>query len=422
MKKFLFTLAALMMAGSAFAANYFYMEPFEVPESALGATGTAARINVDVKAHFDNYVSAWDLSMTLPEGLTVQGVRSGSDLTLSFLDEFGDPKTVTPTINKNLTSNPVKIIVANTEAGFDEDGNQYGAVKWAPGDYNQMWIFVFNAAADFAGGEITISTICSCGQDTRPEVAANMADNQPYSAPDGPIAVTVEGQGGPEALAGTVDVTFNDNVATLSYNVNDPNATAVVTVNGDEVEVEWNRAAHTATWTAPINTTPGTYTYVVKLTVNGDGTNFEGTLSDQDTYSYTIKEKTATPEIIIDETHHNYVKFHVEGDGEVLVYIDGDLATPDANGFYYVYASTTADVTYVVTATAQEEGKDISDPATKTIEIAQWDSVNELVNGKTVAGVRYYNMAGQEMQQANGMTIVVTTYTDGTTSAVKVIK
>ena len=42
--------------------------------------------------------------------------------------------------------------------------------------------------------------------------------------------------------------------------------------------------------------------------------------------------------------------------------------------------------------------------------------------GKTVAGVRYFNMAGQEMPQADGMTIVVTTYTDGTTSAVKVVK
>ena len=49
-------------------------------------------------------------------------------------------------------------------------------------------------------------------------------------------------------------------------------------------------------------------------------------------------------------------------------------------------------------------------------------AVNEINGGKTVAGVRYYNMAGQEMQEANGMTIVVTTYTDGTTSAAKVIK
>ena len=49
-------------------------------------------------------------------------------------------------------------------------------------------------------------------------------------------------------------------------------------------------------------------------------------------------------------------------------------------------------------------------------------SVDELNAGKTVAGVRYFNMAGQEMQEANGLTIVVTTYTDGTTSTAKVMK
>ena len=49
-------------------------------------------------------------------------------------------------------------------------------------------------------------------------------------------------------------------------------------------------------------------------------------------------------------------------------------------------------------------------------------AINEMNAGKTIAAVRYFNMAGQEMQEANGMTIVVTTYTDGTTSAVKVMK
>jgi len=48
--------------------------------------------------------------------------------------------------------------------------------------------------------------------------------------------------------------------------------------------------------------------------------------------------------------------------------------------------------------------------------------VDEVAAGKSVAGVRYFNLAGQEMQEANGMTIVVTTYTDGTTSTAKVIK
>lgn len=48
--------------------------------------------------------------------------------------------------------------------------------------------------------------------------------------------------------------------------------------------------------------------------------------------------------------------------------------------------------------------------------------IDEMASGKQVAAVRYFNMAGQEMQQADGITIAVTTYTDGTTSVAKVVK
>ena len=50
------------------------------------------------------------------------------------------------------------------------------------------------------------------------------------------------------------------------------------------------------------------------------------------------------------------------------------------------------------------------------------DGVDELAAGKTVAGVSYYTVMGQEMSQANGVTIVVTRYTDGSMSTSKVIK
>ena len=49
-------------------------------------------------------------------------------------------------------------------------------------------------------------------------------------------------------------------------------------------------------------------------------------------------------------------------------------------------------------------------------------AIDEVNAGKSVAGVRYFNMAGQEMAQPSGLTIQVTTYSDGTTSAAKVIK
>ena len=54
--------------------------------------------------------------------------------------------------------------------------------------------------------------------------------------------------------------------------------------------------------------------------------------------------------------------------------------------------------------------------------VSKKTGVDEMNADKTVASKRFFNMAGQEMQEVNGATIVVTTYTDGTISAVKVMK
>lgn len=50
------------------------------------------------------------------------------------------------------------------------------------------------------------------------------------------------------------------------------------------------------------------------------------------------------------------------------------------------------------------------------------DGVDKVDAGKTVASERYFNLAGQEMTRPSGVTIKVTTYSDGTISASKVIK
>ena len=52
----------------------------------------------------------------------------------------------------------------------------------------------------------------------------------------------------------------------------------------------------------------------------------------------------------------------------------------------------------------------------------RYSNIDELANGKQVIGVRYFNLAGQEIQETHGATIVVTTYTDGTTSTAKTMK
>ena len=82
----------------------------------------------------------------------------------------------------------------------------------------------------------------------------------------------------------------------------------------------------------------------------------------------------------------------------------------------------TEDGKYRVEAYAIADGKLQSDPVAYEFYVSPFTGLSEVANGKQVAGVRYFNMAGQEMQEAHGMTIVVTTYTDGTTSAVKVMK
>ena len=124
---------------------------------------------------------------------------------------------------------------------------------------------------------------------------------------------------------------------------------------------------------------------------------------------------------IIDENGHwKEVTFtNMDEDDAVIEYrIDG--------GEWFVWdgepLNFANDGTYVVEVRATAAGKTVSEVNTVTVVITPKTGVNELVNGKAVAGVRYFNMAGQEMQEANGVTIVVTTYTDGTTSAVKVMK
>ncbi len=58
-----------------------------------------------------------------------------------------------------------------------------------------------------------------------------------------------------------------------------------------------------------------------------------------------------------------------------------------------------------------------------TIGVNGTTGVNEMAAGKTVARVDYFNLAGQQIDRPeSGVSIVVTTYTDGTSSTSKIIK
>ncbi len=435
MKKVLFTLAALMMAGSLCAEEYMYIEDFEVSQELLAQTSARQRrITVPVKAHFDNYVSAWTVDLmtngqenVLLPNMSAAGASEGADMTMAYIDELCNEKTITVGLNKG--QNNTRFIAASTVAGYywtdamdpdNDDPVTYGANKWI-GDYENMFTITFQFEPGFEGGVIQVRTQPASGQDPRGPITNGETVTKTFN-------ITVEqAQVTPEDFVGTADVTFDANgLATISYTSNDPNATVEVTMNGNTLNVTFENGV--ATWQAPVaaeQTEAGDYSYTVAIKVTPDGENFVGEpAEDSDTYAYTV-EKTATPVITVIHKDGSHAYFTVEGAGDVVVLVDGEEAVPAVyNGVpcYVVYSVLGEPVSYEVTATAKEDGKLISDEASETISFEAWDGVDELVNGKAVAGVRYFNMAGQEMQQANGVTIVVTTYTDGTTSAVKVMK
>ena len=423
MKKFLFTLAALFMAGAAFANDYWYIPNFDITEDMCGTD-----VEIPVAAHFDAYVSAGQFTINLPEGFEIVDYIEGEDATIDYFTSTGRARTVTAGYTTTDNKEFIVITSATVQGYYQVDGAwvSYGAVKWEPGDYDEMLLITVSIPADFDCSQknvpISIYSQPSSGQDPRGPISnGETSTNENYINYEEVVPTT--------PFVGTADVTFTENVAALSYTSNDPNANVVVTVNGEEVEVEWNNGE--ATWTAPVYTTPGTYRYEVTLTVTPTGNYVGEPASDTDVFEYTILETTATPEIIIVDQNAHHCYFTVEGDGVITVLVDGEPAETvevdlDGDGvmetYYVLYASTEGEENYVITATAKEENKYESLPDTENVHFDQWDAVNELVNGKTIANVRYYNMAGQEMQSVNGMTIKVTTYTDGTTSAVKVMK
>ena len=529
MKKFLFTLAAVLMAGSLCAGEYFQCADYEIPTDQIGKN-----VNIDVKAHFDAYVSAWQSEVILPENLTLVGVKKGADMTLTFFDEFGDETSTAP----DVTRQGNKLIVACMAASYSEDGDYYGVAKWAPGDYDQMMILVVKATEEFQGGEIKIVTDFSCGEDTREDVNNNRSNEK---GAEGVSEVTAEWAGGSELqdLTGEIVIGTPTDEGKVSITYTGPeDVTILVVVNGVETPIDED---------GNIQIQEGRS--IIVVTVEAEGYNPKSVTGEIEWTKPEppVTEKTPDPVINYDEETFTVT---VEGEGSIHVYVDGEEVTNP-----YTFEQGEEDVTYVITATAQEDGKEISETVelvvvvpgtggepgpepeegiflilidqfgnevpyplnegsdgdyttTVTLKYYPWgefywdpeltDEENEanrpnvpfyfMINGqrygaeeltatvlgyalqnpltegaedyyyvpvgysytlgvafndgiyyvyaaiskptgldelngeKAVAGVRYFNLAGQEMQEANGMTIVVTTYTDGTTSAVKVMK
>ena len=158
MKKFLFTLASLFVAGTAFANSYLYIDKVEVTADMVGE-----ELEIPVKAHYEEYVSAWEMWVEAPEGLEVTGCEAGEGMTISYYNSRGKAATLTAPIY----GADGHFITAVADAGYTPDKVTYGCVKWAPGEYEEMLLLYVEVTDAYVGGDISIRFEPACGQDTR---------------------------------------------------------------------------------------------------------------------------------------------------------------------------------------------------------------------------------------------------------------
>lgn len=170
---------ALLLAeldANASSGCYLYIEDFELKQSEVGA-GTD--IVVPVKAHFGAMVSAWQVFFDLPEGLRAVDADEGADLSLSYFNKNGVEYTYDVPLAHS-ESDYTHFISASTVAGYWQDPNgadpnawvSYGAVKWLAGDYDEMFLLTLRPDVNFTGGDITITTDPVSNADPRGETVA----------------------------------------------------------------------------------------------------------------------------------------------------------------------------------------------------------------------------------------------------------
>jgi hypothetical protein len=230
MKKFLFTLAALFMAGSAFATNdYFAMDDLTLTQDQLGT-----EVAMPVTAHFEGMVSAFDLEFICPDGVTVTGhqFKPGRKIDCYMYSEDEDDivmTSFTPSLKRQ--DNKIIAITSILEQEYDyvnggSELTECGAVKWKPGDHYMLDIKL-TFAADFKGGDIIVRTEPTCGQDPRTNWPRSTGEAYEYT-----VHITVKGDAPQPVVAPEPTFNWDENEYVMEATCEDHE---VVLMIGDQV-------------------------------------------------------------------------------------------------------------------------------------------------------------------------------------------
>ena len=348
MKKFLFTLAALLMAGSLCAEEYMYIDDFEVKQAQLGTT-----ITVAVPAHYDYAVSAWEVWFEMPDGMTIEYAEQGADMTIEYTKANGRTGNLTAPFYFQEAGHYITAVADPGYYQVDGAWVSYGAVKWLAGDYEEMIYMEIAVAADFKGGEITVITEPSCGQDEREDVVPCPKNQHNVKV----CTVTVEGGAQPEVTEAPV-ITYDEETFTVT-------ATGAgevkLYVNGEEVENPY---------TFELGEEETTYTVTATAQEEGKEISETATLEVTVPAAPVVIEVTPKPIIdVFDDPEAQTVTVKASGYGHICIYWDDMLQAEGEGEAVWVipYGDDPEGEEYGVSATAQEEGKEVSEYALETV-------------------------------------------------------
>ena len=349
MKKFLFTLAALMMAGSAFAADVVVAN-VDFTEDQIGKQQL-----LPLSIVLDNeYVNGWEMTITYPEGVTAGNPKKNTAVLNQMVPNAdGDEEMVTPL--GDATAN--RIVQAYGTAGYwdpDEDGTfeSYGAVKIGPTGTFKLYDLRVTPNEGFTGGDIVIEWMLSGGFDNR--------NGQTKVSVTGTTVVTLTAPAtAPEVTEAPV-ITYNEETFTVTAT---GNGEVKLYVNGEEVENPYT-----------FEQTEEEVTYTVTATAQEAGKE----ISETATATIVVPAKEVVPEVtdkpVITWTVDNEaetVTITATGNGTVILYNDDvEVARGEGVATYVVpFTEDPEGEEMGFSATAQEEGKEVSEYALATVEI-----------------------------------------------------
>ena len=362
MKKFLFTLAALLMAGSLYADNYLYIEDFEITEDSymeglVNADGEEfTGILVPVAAHFEQYVSAWEVTINMPEGLTAKNFMTGDGATISYKNNLGQNKSLEASITTMDYVKYIAITTAATMGYWKPEGSTkweaYGVVKWDPGEYADMFYLMVEVDPTFNGGEIVVHTAPSSGSDTRGEVCPKNTEF------DKVCNVTAEGTTPVPEVTATPVINWDEETFTVSAT---GAGTVKLYVNGEEVSNPY---------TFELGEEETTYTVTATAQEEGKEISETATLEVTVPAAPVVVEVTPKPIIeVLTDQESETVTVRATGYGHICIYWDDQLQAEGEGVAEWVipFGEDPEGEEYGVSATAQEEGYEVSEYALETV-------------------------------------------------------